>query len=385
MVVEPDPSRIGANPNPPTATSSSFDHFVWCLLPLIFRNRPLTMRLFTCPSCPQLVYFENSQCLRCASEIGLDPHHGHMRAVGEWRRCQGGAPACNWLVAPNDGEKRCVSCRLTKFYPTGQGAAIQQWNVIETAKRRLLYSLLALRLPIHGMQFVFTEDTMTGHADGVISVNLAEADDVERERRRVDLHEPYRTLVGHLRHESGHYFWDLLVRNSPRLTSVRALFADDQLEYSAALQQYYKQGAPADWAQRYISAYATSHAWEDWAETWAHYLHLCDAVEIAAAYRLSLGSTKASRPTPTGAPAEPASAQVDLAAGIPDDFAELLAAWIPLTHFANSLNRSIGLRDWYPFVLSDTIIDKLRLIHDIIRERPPEMASPTQLSGASPA
>lgn len=329
------------------------------------------MRLFSCPSCPQLVYFENSRCLRCASEIGLDPSLGYMRAVGDWRRCQGGASRCNWLVHPTDRENRCVSCRLTSAFPTNPGVPMQHWDIIETAKRRLLYSLLALRLPTAGMKFVFTDETMTGHADGVISVNLAEADDVERERRRVDLHEPYRTLVGHLRHESGHYFWDLLVRGTPRLAEVRALFGDDQLDYSAALKRHYEHGAPADWAQRHISTYATAHPWEDWAETWAHYLHMCDAVELAAAYRLSLG-TSAVR-----SGSEPSSFPVNLMAGAPADFSELLSAWIPLTHFANSLNRSIGLRDWYPFVLSDTVINKLRLIHAIICERPRGPRMPT--------
>ena len=117
---------------------------------------------------------------------------------------------------------------------------------------------------------------MTGHDNGLVTIALAEADDAYREQSRVAMHEPYRTLLGHFRHETGHYFWDRLVRDRGRLEACRAMFGDDRQDYGQALQAYYDNGAPADWQSRFVSMYATSHPWEDFAETWAHYLHIVD-------------------------------------------------------------------------------------------------------------
>jgi hypothetical protein len=39
---------------------------------------------------------------------------------------------------------------------------------------------------------------------------------------------------------------------------------------------------------------------------------------------------------------------------------------VPLTVALNSLNRSMGHADVYPFVLSEKAIEKLRLVHDVI-------------------
>ena len=326
------------------------------------------MRLFQCPSCAQLIFFENTACVRCGCQLGFVPETGSMVAAGAPgapRHCQGGDPDCNWLVADGDQEQRCRACRSTIDHPPADGSQdAQRWGRLEQAKRRLLHTLLHLHLPLDGLTFSFPASGITGHAEGHITVVLPEADDAEREKRRTDLGEPYRTLIGHLRHESGHHFWDVLVSHAPCLDEVRACFGDERQDYAEALAAHYANGPQPGWEATHVSSYATSHPWEDWAETWAHYLHLVDALEIAAAYGLSLHPQVADKPV------KDATVHVDLEHTQPDSFDGLLDAWFPLTYFANSLNRSIGLQDWYPFVLGPAVVAKLRLIHRIIEAGP---------------
>jgi hypothetical protein len=198
----------------------------------------------------------------------------------------------------------------------------------------------------------------SGHDNGLITLNIAEADDAEREKRRVNLHEPYRTLLGHFRHESAHYYWDQLIANTPRLAPFRELFGDETQDYAAALQKHYNQGAPADWQKQWVSAYASSHPWEDWAETWAHYLHIVDTIETAASFGISLAPKHPAAKTMTADPKK----VVRPGTG----FDTILENWLPLTYALNSLNRGMGLPDLYPFVLSAPVTDKLHFIHETI-------------------
>jgi hypothetical protein len=201
---------------------------------------------------------------------------------------------------------------------------------------------------------------MTGHADGVITLNIAEADDAERVKRRVALHEPYRTLLGHLRHESGHYYWDRLVAEGGRIAQFRAVFGDDSLDYAESLNKYYATGGAtiAGWEAKHVSAYAMSHPWEDWAETWAHYLHMVDLLETAASYNTRFAM----------APHEHVEEVIDPFARGAADFDSMVSDWVPLTLLVNSLNRSLGQEDAYPFALSPAAIEKLRFVHEVIRE-----------------
>ncbi len=202
---------------------------------------------------------------------------------------------------------------------------------------------------------------LTGHADGLITLNIAEADHAERERRRMQLHEPYRTLLGHFRHEIGHYYWDLLIRDSERLQECRRLFGDDSVDYAAALQRHYNEGPPGDWQQHFVTSYASSHPWEDWAETWAHYLHMMDCLDTAAASGISLP------------PPRRGAAPLRLKAVIGNkQFDTLTSNWAALTTVLNNLNRSMGLADAYPFVLSDTALAKLRFVHEVVTGLDPE-------------
>src|SRR5262249_17798301 len=127
---------------------------------------------------------------------------------------------------------------------------------------------------------------VTGHNHGVITLNLEEAEDPAREQIRVAMHEEYRTLLGHLRHETGHYYWDRLIGGTGRIEEFRRIFADERQDYATALENHYQKGPPATWRDGYVSAYAAAHPWEDWAETWAHYLHMLDTLECALGFGL---------------------------------------------------------------------------------------------------
>ena len=351
------------------------------------------MKLFIYRVCKSLLNFENTHCLGCNHVVGFLPEIGELASFNEagddllqanlpeweahrYRKClrysQDGI--CNWMVHVDDGQELCRSCRMTSVIPDlAVLSHWEAWHKMELAKRRWWYGLHYLGLPIDdrhgdpevGMTFAFMADTSeiavtTGHNDGVITVNLSEADPVERERARSNLSEPYRTLLGHMRHESGHYYWDRLVKKSEWLNKVRAMFGDERLDYKTALTDYYAKSPNSEWTGNYVSDYATMHPWEDWAETWAHYLHVVDSVEMASYLGLSLnvfpsGSTQA-------------SISVIITRQKPIDFEKLLAAWFPLSYANNCLNRSIGHNDWYPFTLGPGAIEKLRLVHTIVHE-----------------
>jgi hypothetical protein len=356
------------------------------------------MKLYHCQVCQQALFFENSLCLGCASRVAFLPDCMTMAAIepardGGWqlrprgsrrpgprryRLCANAQEhgSCNFCVPVHDPNFLCVACRLTRVLPDlSHEGNKARWQAIEAAKRRLFYTLANLGLiavnppPGHVERLVFEflqdlpgKQVLTGHANGLITINIAEADDAERARRRVQLHEPYRTLLGHFRHESGHYYWDVLIRDGHRIDSYREVFGDESVDYSEALRKHYAcGGCPEGWQEAHVSAYATCHPWEDWAETWAHYLHMVDLLETAASYntRVSLDS---------GADQVEVDEVVDPfdVAGI--DFDDLVLQWVPLTLLVNSLNRSLGQGDAYPFALSSGALRKLRFVHDVITE-----------------
>jgi len=320
------------------------------------------MRAFTCPVCSQLVFFENSACLRCGSALAFDPEVRELVALdpdGGRPRCANAALAgCNWL-APAPGAL-CRSCALTRTRPSDDDTeGLEDFAHAEAAKRRLLFELGEHGLPVEGWRerdggLAFellssnASTVTTGHARGVITLDLAEADAAHRETMREQLGEPYRTVLGHFRHEIGHYYWPLLVESDPELLGeYRALFGDEREDYGAALERHYAQGPPPDWAKRHVSAYAASHPWEDWAETWAHFLHITDALQTAAAYGLH---TALSAPDAAHA-----------------DIEEALQHWLPLAIAMNQMNRSMGKDDLYPFVITQGVTDKLAFVQRAVR------------------
>jgi hypothetical protein len=367
---------------------------------------PRWRRNFAC-RCGRPVFFPNTRCLACGAALGFDPERLAMISVepsddddlwrealpegaapapdgtpvARWRRCVNltTASGCNWLVAEHDAQAgspaQCRCCRLLRTVPDLSSAQNTLWfQRVETARRHLVATLIGLGLPVRsrlsedverGLVFdVLLADpgqpaVVTGHAEGVITIDLHEADDAQREQRRLSLGEPYRTLLGHLRHESGHYFWQRLVQDDPaQLATWRECFGDERQDYVQALQRHYAEGAPADWSLHFVSAYASSHPWEDWAETWAHYLHMSDTLDTARSYGLD-GSMVALDYEPL--------AGDDAALGDPG-FAALVRSWMELSGVLNELSRSMGVADFYPFVLSPQAVRKLHAVHRLITE-----------------
>ena len=193
-------------------------------------------------------------------------------------------------------------------------------------------------------------------------MNIADADDVERAMAKKQMDEVYRTLLNHFRHEIGHYYWEVLVAGSDWLERFRSVFGDERINYSDALELHYRNGPPDNWQKNYISSYASSHPWEDWAESWAHYLHMVDTLETAYAFGLTIN------PKLKGCP-ENISTLISEDAYRCSDFSQLFKQWIPLSLALNSLNRSMGLPDTYTFVISPSVRKKLAFVHELIRNR----------------
>lgn len=347
------------------------------------------MKLFVCDHCGNTVYFENASCERCGRQLGylpdrnalvsLEGQQGHWISKGfsgeRYVFCDNVRyGACNWLIPASPGDEIfCAACRHNETIPAiDDPLNLKRWQVIERAKKRLFYSLLRLGLPhptrnqdaAHGLSFRFLADmpvapmpVLTGHENGIITIALAEADDVEREARRTRMGEPYRTLLGHFRHEIGHYYWDILIAGQPAQQRCRQLFGDESVDYGQALQNYYNLGPPSGWPQTHISAYSTSHPWEDFAETFAHYLHIIDTVEMASAFgvRAQAGMEDAGYvPDGNFDPYTALSAQA------------IVDNWVPLASMLNNLNRAMGHPDAYPFVLTPAVIEKLGYIHNLV-------------------
>jgi hypothetical protein len=329
------------------------------------------VRSFTCERCGQLLFFENSVCLRCGAAVGFAPSGLGLVALEDHpdlRVCSNQQLAeCNWLVEaadaePDDDYPLCFSCNLTRTRPDDLDAAgLEQFAVAEAAKRRLVFGLLDIGLPIESdLCFDLLSSNhgpvSTGHEDGVITIDLAESDDARREARRLQLAEPYRTMLGHFRHEIGHYYEPILIDRAGYTEAARAVFGDERADYGEALETHYNHGPPLDWAERFVSSYATMHPWEDWAETWAHYLHIRDTLQTAAAYGMSISGP---------APSLSATPEDDVEADEP--FSDLLGAWLPLTYALNQVNRSMGKDDLYPFTLAPAVIAKLTFVHDRVQ------------------
>ena len=364
------------------------------------------MKLFTCPHCGQRLYFENALCLTCGNAVLYDPKAAAFRLAssdGVFACANATQCDCNWKAV--DTQPFCLACGLNKTIPDlSIDGNRGRWKRVEAAKKRAVYTLLALHLPVGpkqsptdeiGLAFDFLADPvgrgpggehiLTGHDDGLITLNVAEADSAEREKMRAQLGESYRTLLGHFRHELGHYYWDRLIRDDPDwLAECRTLFGDETADYEQALKTYYANGAPLDWQSNHISAYATSHPWEDWAESWAHYLHITDTLEMVHSLNLKLGQLDtidySDLPTwDTGGASVPRASSDGLA-----EFDAILERWLVLSEASNSINRCMGLPDLYPFVISPTTTDKLRFVYRrlaALREAVGPAPQPVEVNG----
>ncbi len=356
------------------------------------------MKNYACSKCGNKVYFENVQCVKCGAELGFDPERltvvaieptggvvGSYHAIGheggDMRYCANAAhAACNWLTPADTGDGFCRACDLNRTIPDLSAAGnLDAWRELERAKKRLVYDLLRFGLPLdttaaggERLAFDFLVNAATGHLDGVITINVLEADAVERERQRQQFGEPYRSLLGHLRHESGHFYWNVLIAATGQQEAFRTIFGDERADYGAALARHHAEGPPHDWAERHVSAYASAHPWEDWAETWAHYLHIVSSIDTAQAEGM-----------------EPRASGLIFGATWPfksydvhreETFDALMERWIPLTIALNNMSRGMGHNDFYPFVIPAAAYDKLAFVHRAIRDYVAATAPPAGIS-----
>jgi hypothetical protein len=368
------------------------------------------MKNYACSKCGNKVYFENIQCVKCSAALGFDPepltviaiesavelngtYHPIGREGADIRYCANAIhAACNWLTPADAGDGFCRACDLNRTIPDLAIAGnLEAWQELERAKKRLVYDLLRFGLPLdttatggERLTFDFLVNANTGHLDGVITINVLEADAVERERQRQQFGEPYRSLLGHLRHESGHFYWNVLIAAAGQHDAFRAVFGDEREDYGAALARHHADGPATDWATRHVSAYASAHPWEDWAETWAHYLHMVSSIDTAQAEGM-----------------EPRASGLLFGASWPfktfdvhreETFDALMERWIPLTIALNNMSRGMGHDDFYPFVIPAAAYQKLAFVHRAIRDHvaaqpaapvPDQPVIPTPPSGAS--
>jgi hypothetical protein len=318
------------------------------------------VRVFHCEVCGAELFFENSLCVTCGTAVGYSREQGIVAAVradhpicANLNRC-----GCNWIADPASAAGLCFSCTLTRTRPAdGDTVGLGQYWVAEASKRRLIFGLDELQLPIKvsdgyvGLAFDLLSSgqakIITGYQNGIITLDLAESNDGHREALRQSMDEPYRTVLGHFRHEIGHYYCEVLALTSDRHEEFRTLFGDETTSYEEALQRHYSTGSGQNWQDRFISAYATMHPLEDFAEVFGHFLHIADTLQTAREFNLI---TYEERVEPLEAP-----------------MAEMIArTWLPLTKGLNQINRSMGRSNLYPFVLAQPVIVKLAFVADLV-------------------
>jgi hypothetical protein len=349
-----------------------------------------------CPNCKRLLHFEARICPQCGFTLGYDPDADQFLFLGDglahWIDGDGKRhevavcrnnddhAVCNWLVGTSDWTPLCRACRHNRTIPDlNEPSVPERWGKIEAAKRRLFHTLIQLGLPLEtrserpdGLAFDFLYDAdaeragkptiMTGHDGGVITLNLIEADDAERERIRTSMGEPYRTLLGHFRHEVGHYFWDRLIDGTPEVEKFREIFGDERVDYSKALKKHYEEGHA--WTTEHVSFYAASHPWEDWAETFAHLLHMIDALATIGGFGMTMEQPADSEGT-TEVALNPYRASAH----------RLIDLWRPFSFAENAISRSMGHPDLYPFHISPEIEQKLDYVRQILARARTDAAS----------
>jgi hypothetical protein len=337
------------------------------------------VRDFACEHCDSTVHFETSTCPVCSSLLGYLPEERAIRqllpaaadtsyriaghATEHWR-CLNAAWGCNWVLPAAVGATWCRSCALTRGRPDdARPAAIAAWALAEASKRRLVHQLDRLALPVQGrsaaapdglvfdLVYLPGERGLTGHLDGVVTLDLAEADPVHRDALRRQLGEPFRTFLGTLRHEVGHHYWRSLIGQVDNVGRFRSLFGDERTDYGEALRHHYGNAAAAWDEQHFVTRYAQSHPHEDWAETFAHYLHIVDLVDTAAAHGLVDIGTGGGDALPV-----PADATI----------AQILELWRPIARALDDLADAVGSPHVYPVAPAAAVVDKLAFVHAVV-------------------
>jgi hypothetical protein len=279
---------------------------------------------------------------------------------------------CNRAVVANENSADHPLCDYCQFNATIPDLDVEGnrvlWQRLEIAKRRLLYTLDLLGLPYGhdvtpALSFDFkadvtrpakwwwqigtTERVYTGHANGKITINLIEADPVSREKLRVSLNEAHRTEIGHFRHEIGHYYWEMLVTGE-EVERFKNLFGDfENPTYSESLDRHYTEGPPANWQSQYVSAYATMHPWEDFAEIFAVYLDMVSVLDTAHNMGLAPVSFRALT------------------------IEDMIRQYQHLGVVLNEMNRAMGLIDLVPEVFVASVREKLVYVHELVQQAIP--------------
>lgn len=360
------------------------------------------MHALTCPTCNGLSGFVNQQCPFCGTHVGIHlPSRSLVVADRDgididgrhWVRCSNwDDTGCNWM-APAEVEMesagmrgRCFAESLLRAIPDPTDTiAMDKLRPATLDLRLLIYQLADLGLPVEpfwrsegGLAFDLRSSlttgkpVMIGHANGVITIDLAETQDAYRERLRVNLGEAYRTMLGHYRHEVGHYYEHVLVETGDGanryLDECRQLFGDERASYSDALDRHYKFGAPENWRDSYISEYATMHPWEDFAECFAHYLHITGTIDTARESGLMLDKEQVRFSMDRDI--------VPLQSYAHQPIERLLYDWKWLATMFNRVNAAMGRRPLYPFEIPKPVVDKLGFVHRVIRESARRNTSP---------
>lgn len=353
------------------------------------------MKLFICENCNHVIYFENETCGSCGCVLGYISQTTNLAALvavqDTWevfgksgrkdRFCTNAVwNACNWLIETTSNETTCAACRYNRTVPDLTiSENVRRWRLVERAKHHLFYTLSRFGLaaktkledPHAGLAFDFLAESdttptlkvTTGHDDALITLNLAEADDLTREKLRLQLGEQYRTLLGHFRHEIAHFYWDRLVAEDGQLESFLVCFGDERLDYDEALRGYYANGPAPDWQGHFVTGYASAHPWEDFAETWAHYLYMVDTLEMVHAYGIQVDPVLIDK--------EMSLDKIDFDPHGVENISFLLRSWLPVTLAVNSINRCMGQPDLYPFVVPEATIPKFAYIHALIHRTLP--------------
>jgi hypothetical protein len=330
--------------------------------------------------CNRWLFFGNTACLGCDRSVGrccacramasfspastselfsCDNCHAEVQPCAN--RNLG---ICNCFANQTDstGNVLCTYCEFTRVVPPHDSPdKFSRWRELESAKRRLLIQLSGLEFPPFASKFVptcplvfeFKEDTVlpdgsieavfTGHENGVITINAHEADSVRREQSRVAFNEPQRTLIGHMRHEYGHFLDLCCIQGDLLRAKYVELFGDPAtVDYAEAKTRYYAQGPTGNWPESYVSAYASMHPWEDFAETVNVYLDLMALAETA---RDQLGSN------------------IDTSANgcVATFISELLDLAITVSEF----NFDMGLNALLPERFNDEVVCKLSYVHSL--------------------
>ncbi len=316
------------------------------------------MRIFSCPACDGPLFFHNLNCV-CGVDVAYDPSADCF--TSSINPCKNRSIiACNWN-RPAESESLCRSCAMTSVIPDLSLEVNRLfWSEAELSKRWVLANLArwhwftacdngpSPEFHLLSEQTVEGHKPVTiGHGRGIITINVAEADPVHRVAQRQSLGEPFRTMIGHFRHEIGHFVFSRLIQNEQFHSEFQRIFGNETGDYGAALQSYYAGGGIGDWQKEYVTAYASSHPLEDWAESFAHALHLVDIVDSAVATGLT---------NPTFLPPDYDSYREA-------DAERLLTVGSDLGVGLNHVNRSMGLSDIYPFVLTPAVRLKLKFVH----------------------